>query len=263
MEKSANKLFQSATAKFSALSTNKYFLYFTVFLAITTVFGYLATNKMKAVLLFAMVGLLVSKFTSNMSVILIIAVLTTNLFASMRTFREGMEDSSTTDSSTTDSDSANDNTDVEDKMTPEQRKALALVKTTPTIKDAKLKLKKATKLSAIAPETTGATDVNDEPEAMTSMNKSQNSTKGASSRIDYASTLENAYSDLEGALGAGGIKGLTKDTSKLMSQQKELFQSMQQMAPLIEDAKSMMKGFDMKSLSGLASLATGVEPENK
>jgi hypothetical protein len=48
-----------------------------------------------------------------------------------------------------------------------------------------------------------------------------------------------------------------------MSQQKELFQSMQQMAPLIEDAKSMMKGFDMKSLSGLASLATGVEPENK
>jgi len=250
----ATKLLHSTSAKFSTMSTNKYFLYFTAFLAITTVFGYLATNKFKAVIFFGMVSLVVSKITPNMSVVLLIAVLATNLLVSMRTFREGMEDTTTTSTDSTENEDTN--ADVEDKMTPEQRKALAAVKTTPSIKYAKIKLDKE---NAVIASSNVEEDEEDVPEAMTSMTKSQNNAKGASSRIDYASTLENAYSNLEGALGAGGIKELTKDTSKLMAQQKELFQSMQQMGPLIEDAKSMMKGFDMKSLSGLASLATGVE----
>jgi len=253
----ATKLLHSTSAKFSTMSTNKYFLYFTAFLAITTVFGYLATNKFKAVIFFGMVSLVVSKITPNMSVVLLIAVLATNLLVSMRTFREGMEDTTTTSTDSTEIEDTN--ADVEDKMTPEQRKALAVVKTTPSIKDAKIKMYKGNAVIASSNVEEDEEDEEDVPEAMTSMTKSQNNAKGASSRIDYASTLENAYSNLEGALGAGGIKELTKDTSKLMAQQKELFQSMQQMGPLIEDAKSMMKGFDMKSLSGLASLATGVE----
>ena len=268
MDKSATKLLNSASAKFHALSTNKYFLYFTAFLAITTVLGYLATNKVKAVVLFALIAMIVSKFTTNMSVVLLIAVLATNLLMSMRTVREGMEDAS--DSTSTEE--SVDNSDTENKMNPKQIKALSALKTEPTVKDAKKKITKGTKISnTIAHDDVNADDVNaddvnaDEsaPEPMTSMTRSQNNAKGASSRIDYASTLENAYSDLEKALGSGGIKELTKDTSKLMSQQKELFQSMQQMAPLITDAKEMLKGFDMKSLTGLAGLATGVGGSEK
>lgn len=266
MDKSATKLLNSASAKFHALSTNKYFLYFTAFLAITTVLGYLATNKVKAVVLFALIAMIVSKFTTNMSVVLLIAVLATNLLMSMRTVREGMEDAS--DSTSTEE--SVDNSDTENKMNPKQIKALSALKTEPTVKDAKKKITKGTKISNtianvnaddVNADDANAADVNaDEsaPEPMTSMSRSQNNAKGASSRIDYASTLENAYSDLEKSLGAGGIKELTKDTSKLMTQQKELFQSMQQMAPLITDAKEMLKGFDMKSLTGLAGLATGV-----
>tara|TARA_B110000285_G_scaffold194233_1_gene223761 strand:- start:4404 stop:5204 length:801 start_codon:yes stop_codon:yes gene_type:complete len=264
MDKSATKLLNSASAKFHALSTNKYFLYFTAFLAITTVLGYLATNKVKAVVLFALIAMIVSKFTTNMSVVLLIAVLATNLLMSMRTVREGMEDAS--DSTSTEE--SVDNSDTENKMNPKQIKALSALKTEPTVKDAKKKITKGTKISNTITNVNAA-DVNaDEsaPEPMTSMSRSQNNAKGASSRIDYASTLENAYSDLEKSLGSGGIKELTKDTSKLMTQQKELFQSMQQMAPLITDAKEMLKGFDMKSLTGLAGLATGVgggEKENE
>ena len=269
MDKSATKLLNSASAKFHALSTNKYFLYFTAFLAITTVLGYLATNKVKAVVLFALIAMIVSKFTTNMSVVLLIAVLATNLLMSMRTVREGMEDAS--DSTSTEE--SVDNSDTEIKMNPKQIKALSALKTEPTVKDAKKKITKGTKISNtianVNADDANADDANaDEsaPEPMTSMSRSQNNAKGASSRIDYASTLENAYSDLEKSLGAGGIKELTKDTSKLMTQQKELFQSMQQMAPLITDAKEMLKGFDMKSLTGLAGLATGVgggEKENE
>jgi len=199
----------------------------------------------------------VSKFTPNMSIILLIAVLSTSLLVSMKTLREGMTDDTTSESTESDT----DNTDVEDKLQPTQKKALAALKAEPSVKDAKLKLAKGGVIKDAkqvdVEETTGDTD---EPEAMTSMSKSQNNAKGASNRIDYASTLESAYSDLEGALGSGGIKQLTQDTSALMSQQKELFQSMKQMAPLIDDAKSMLKGFDMKSLNGLASMATSVAP---
>ena len=247
MDKTASKLFNSASSKFSTLSTNKTFLYFTVFLAITTVIGYLATNRIRAVIFFALIGMLVSRYTPNMSVVLLIAVLSTSLLVSTRTLHEGMEDA-------TSSTDTNTNADVEDKMTPQTKKALAALKAEPSVKDAKKKMAKETKLKEETTDTPA-------PEAMSSMPKAQNNpNKGASSRIDYASTIEEAYKNLEQGLGAGGIKQLTKDTSALMSQQKELFQSMQQMAPLIQDAKSMLKGFDMKSLNGLAGLATGVAP---
>lgn len=258
MDKSASKMFYKASNKFSELSTKKTFLYVVAALSAFSMIGYLATNQIKPAIFFVLVALVASRFSTNMAIILLIAMLTTNFFASMRAFkgsvREGMEDGSDEVEATDDA-----NKDVEDKMTSEQKQALKAVKTSKTMKDAKKKVAKADAVK-IAKETKAEVNTNAdaEPEAMSSMTKTQNNTKGGSSRIDYASTLENAYSDLSASLGSGGIKELTKDTSKLMAQQKELFESMQAMAPLIQDAKDMMQGFDMKSLGDLATLATNV-----
>ena len=203
-----------------------------------------------------------------MSVILLIAILATSFLVSMKAFRqgtrEGMEDG-TTDETTesTETTSTETNTDVEDKMDPAAKKALAIMKTTPSIKDAKKKMAKGAEAKELVDEDQLPMKIDKEegePEPMTSMTKNQNNTKGGgASRIDYASTLESAYGNLESALGSGGIKQLTADTAGLMAQQKELFQSMQQMTPLIDDAKSMLAGLDMKSLSGLANVAAGVD----
>jgi len=84
--------------------------------------------------------------------------------------------------------------------------------------------------------------------AMTTMYK-----KG--SRIDYAATVEDAYADLNKILGGDGIKNLTSDTQRLMEQQTQLADAMKGMSPLLEQAKSMLQGFDMKNLDGLASMA--------
>lgn len=258
MDKSASKMFYKASNKFSELSTKKTFLYVVAALSAFSMIGYLATNQIKPAIFFVLVALVASRFSTNMAIILLIAMLTTNFFASMRAFkgsvREGMEDGIDEVEATDDA-----NKDVEDKMTSEQKQALKAVKTSKTMKDAKKKVAKADAVK-IAKETKAEVNTNAdaEPEAMSSMTKTQNNTKGGSSRIDYASTLENAYSDLSASLGSGGIKELTKDTSKLMAQQKELFESMQAMAPLIQDAKDMMQGFDMKSLGDLATLATNV-----
>ncbi len=67
-----------------------------------------------------------------------------------------------------------------------------------------------------------------------------------SSRNDYATTLEGAYDNLDKILGSDGINKLRGDTQKLMVQQQKLFDTMQNMAPMLEDAKKMLSGFDLK-----------------
>ena len=46
----------------SKLLTNKYFLYFMVFLTSTNILGYLVTNKINAVIFFALISLLTYHF---------------------------------------------------------------------------------------------------------------------------------------------------------------------------------------------------------
>ena len=46
--------------------------------------------------------------------------------------------------------------------------------------------------------------------------------KNGAAKIDYASTIEDAYDDLNKILGSDGIKRLTDDTQGLMKQQMEL-----------------------------------------
>ena len=79
-------------------------------------------------------------------------------------------------------------------------------------------------------------------------------------RIDYASTIEDAYGDLNNILGSDGIKKLTEDTQRLMSQQLQLADAMKSMTPLMENAKTMLQGFDLKNLDGLADLAKNFNP---
>ena len=66
--------------------------------------------------------------------------------------------------------------------------------------------------------------------------------------IDYASTVEDAYDDLNKILGGDGIKRLTADTQGLMKQQMELTKAMEglepmfsKFEPLLDKAKDMLK----------------------
>ena len=59
-------------------------------------------------------------------------------------------------------------------------------------------------------------------------------------RIDYASTLEQAYDNLQQMLGPDGIKGLSKETQSLVHQQKSLIQNLNDMAPVLKTAKETL-----------------------
>ena len=123
----------SFTNDVSKLFTNKYFLYFIVFLASTNVLGYLVTNKLNAVVFFALVGLLSYQFSKNIAVVLLISLIATNFMMSNKIIREGMDTASTTDTTTSTTDttpvvSALDNIDAKDHEISEK---LQIVKNAP------------------------------------------------------------------------------------------------------------------------------------
>ena len=267
----------------SQLLTNKYFLYFIVFLAVSNVLGYLVTNKINAVIFFALICLLMANFSKNMVVVLIVAIIATNLLMVNGKMREGLENATdmtdeekqaikaevqqdvqaiknkrastaaapvssttTTDPSTMDTTDTTDTTDPSTTTTTAMPNAAAL--------KGRLQAKQGTA------DTTVDTTV-DEGFAPAGVGQSGNK-RGAiggpakPSRIDYATTLEDAYDNLDKILGAGGMKNLSADTEKLMNQQKKLFESMNSMMPLVGKAQDMLKGFDMDKIGKLANMTS-------
>lgn len=74
-------------------------------------------------------------------------------------------------------------------------------------------------------------------------------------RLDYAATIEESYQHLDSILGGESIQQLTSDTQKLMQQQQNLFNTMNQMVPVLQGAQGMLEKFDIKGLTeGLKGL---------
>jgi hypothetical protein len=278
----------------SKLLTNKYFLYFIAFLAITNVMGYLVTNKLNAVAFFVLVCILAYNFSKNMTVVLIIAIVSTNLLMVNKSMREGMtnDDGTTTDDGTTDS-----TTSVSDP--PIDRSAVATEISTKKAEIGQNQVKRQAEIKskiqnnpnsttpvATTSSTTGATPTTTtstttgngtgttqaaqttapstttpEVETFTPAGAGYNGTKrGAiggpakAARIDYSTTLEQAYDNLDKMLGSDGLSNLSADTEKLMSQQQKLFGSVEKFLPLIDKAQSMISTLDMDKINSLVGM---------
>ena len=84
-------------------------------------------------------------------------------------------------------------------------------------------------------------------------------------RIDHAATMEQAYDNINKMLGKGGISNLTKDTTKLMDQQKNLMDQLKGFQPMMKQAGDMLDklgGMDnlqgiMGKLGGISGLSGG------
>ena len=205
---------------FSGLMTNKYFLYFIVILSAFNIIGYLTMHNNDAVIFFALIGFIMFNFSKNMTIVLLVAIISTNLlmvsrpFFSLEGFQEGMPSNNNGIPGATDS------------------------------------------IDSFHPGHTGHTGNTGETgpsnEQFTPLNPAP---VKKSSHIDYATTLEDAYSNLEKMLGNDGLNNLTNDTKKLMAQQTQLFKSMENITPLIAEAQKMMKGMDVDTLNKFANSA--------
>jgi hypothetical protein len=199
------------------LLTNKLVLNIVCVLSALNIIGYLAMGKITAILFFIVLAILITQFNKNMIIVLGVPLILVNLFVAKEySFIEGMEG----------------NTGKTD-MKPEHEKAL--------------KKAAANKKDNQAP-VMGPLEATDNAEPF-GTNKDDKTKKGKKHSIDYASTVEEAYDNLNSILGGDGIKNLTADTQNLMKQQMELAESMKGMGgmikglePMMNQAKVMMEG---------------------
>jgi hypothetical protein len=211
-----------------------------------------------------------------MAVVLLISIVATNFMMSNKMLREGMDNATSTDATSTDPNATSadmatkiaaalDNVDAKD---PEIAANLPVVQSSSSVDAVNAKKLEKPVISDNTNVDLNNPDLNkqdSEPAPEGFGDKMSNNKKGKKEehfgpRLDYAATIEQSYQNLDSLLGSDSIKQLTGDTQKLMQQQQNLFNTMNQMVPVLEGAQNMLKGFDMssltKSLGGMGALAT-------
>lgn len=212
----------------SKILTNKWVLNIVAFIAFLNVIGYMVMGNFNNVVIFAILAVLVRYFSKNMIIVLGIPLVIVNLLGVKNNSYsvEGMENNTSNTSS---------QTQILNKALDDKKK-----QETPIV---------------VPPDAGVASNVQGEKSGFEVGRR-----KNGSSKIDYATTIEDAYDQLNSILGSDGIKSLTNDTQKLMQQQMELAKSMEAMTPLIkgimpmaEKAQEMMQSMDTGS-GGLGNI---------
>ena len=223
---------------------NKFVLYGSLFIVLLSILRHLANRNVNAVILMALIGLVMSYFSKNMIIVLLTAFASVFLLEMVgsRGVMEGMETKKGAENNggkdeadkkadkEADKD-ADADTAADDKKPDKKpaKKADEKKDTVNTEKGGKKNTKQG--MTKLSPASYDGKDGDDEG----------GSGKGSENRIDYASTLEQAYDNIENIIGEDGVRGLTDQTKSLMNQQKLLMDNMKDMGPLLKSAEGFMK----------------------
>jgi hypothetical protein len=212
----------SFKSNISKILTSSILLKVIFILSFFNMIGYLVYGNYHAIIFFVLVGGLVKCFSRNMILILGIPLFVVNLFVLGKTTKEGMENSNSKNNTTESDDSTQDASGNTQKD---------------TIK--KINDKASTKQGLpITPIDDTSNDTNNKS---TEESFEVGRSKKGNYDIDYASTIEDAYDELNNILGGDGIKKLTGDTQNLMKQQMQLTEAMKGIGPLIEQMGPLMQ----------------------
>lgn len=260
----------SLAGYFSKLLTNKYVLYIVFALSLFYFLGYIMKGMYNSALFFILVAFVAHYFSKNMIVVLAVAMVSTSLFvAGRRGVFEGMENAG----DAAGGDGAGAGTE-ESQMAKRPRLSSAMERAKNTHPDIAVVSDVLEKDPSKADELrnkikerhsnqiAGEDDAENggEPSATSEQPRAKgiNGKLGSTPKLDYAATLSEAYDNLDKMLGQDGVKQLGKDTQKLMQQQKDLFSTMNQFMPILENAQSMLKSIDMNGLNKLTSMASSL-----
>ena len=215
---------------------NKFVLYGSLFIVLLSILRHLANRNINAIILMALIGLVMSYFSKNMIIVLLTAFASVFLLEMVgsRGVIEGMKAKEGAKNN------GEDPTDEEEKEEKEEDKPEAMTKSggdkkekkepTDTSKGGKKDKKQG--MTKLSPASYDGKDSDDE---------GSGDGKGSNNRIDYSSTLEQAYDNIENIIGEDGVRGLTDQTKSLMNQQKLLMDNMKDMGPLLKSAEGFMK----------------------
>ena len=84
------------------------------------------------------------------------------------------------------------------------------------------------------------------------------------SKLNHQATVQESYNNIHSILGSDNFKKMTADTNKLLGQQTKLTESLNNMAPILKNAESLLGKFDMEKMTGmLDSLNMGAGKKKK
>ena len=207
----------------SNIITNKYVLNIVFVLSILNILGYLILGNINAAIYFVLIGVLIRFFSKNMIIILGSALIISNLIV-LKNSREGFDASGNT------IDVSGNSIDLSGNQTVQTIKTN--LENNTNVQAAKANVQ-AAKTNEVTPPPSPPVSESFEPKS--------NNKKAGKYNIDYASTVEDAYGELNKIIGGDGIKNLTSDTQNLMKQQVQLAEAMKGMGPLIQGMAPLMK----------------------
>jgi hypothetical protein len=223
--------------------TNKWTLNIVSVLSLFTLIGYLMIRNFNAIAYFIALSLLLFYFSKNMIIVLGVPLILVNLFVYKNVIKEGL----TNNTKTPDNKVVGSKKNTNSKLNYEKRTPQGLPKT---------KIDSDTTLNS----TIDSSDSNVNTDESFEVGRPK---RGGGYNIDYASTVEDAYDELNKIIGGEGIKRLTTDTQGLMKQQLQLAEAMKSMgplikgmAPLMQQAQGILGGMkDQEGLGGIMEMA--------
>jgi len=230
---------------YSPFFQNKFVLYGSLFVVLMSILRYLTHRNINAIVLMALIGLITSYFSKNMIIILLTA------FASVFVLEMIGSPGVTEGMSTKEGNENADDEKTEKKDDKDEKEEDKPKKDKPT--ENKPKKEDETKKDTVKESNSGMDTADKKKKSKQGMaslspanydGKPDEDTKGDTkngNRIDYASTLEQAYDNIENIIGEDGVRGLTDQTKSLMHQQKELMNNMKDMGPLLKSAEGFME----------------------
>lgn len=242
--------------KLNSLLKDKNVLYVILFLAITNIFGYLMLRNFDAIVFFFVVGFLSTYFSKNMIVVMIIAMVSTNLLVGSKLlgkYKEGMATQATAGAPAT--------AGAATPMSPPPA-AAPVSMTTPPAAPAAPAPAAAPTLSSIPPAmakkpNTQKANVVDNMTTLTpaSLDGSDDDTtdliQARKPKINFASTLESAYDNLDKLLSSDSINRMSDDTQRLAQKQQVLMGNIEKLVPFIGKAENLLKGMNSDKMGGM------------
>jgi hypothetical protein len=225
---------------------NKNFYYVIVALTLLHFMIYVYRGYYKSMAFFALSSVIIYNFTKKPVLVLLLSLIATHFFVASRNIYEGLENK--------DDEKMKNEENIDKLQSTDPELANAANKVSKGNMELNDNTKKNTtnKVSSIKdinnPDLNKPTVTDDEP-----VPESFEGGKKGTVRLDHAATVETAYDDLQNILGSDGIGKLTEDTKKLMSQQKNLYNVMNQLAPAVKETMGMLKDLDLNKITDMSN----------
>jgi preprotein translocase subunit SecG len=246
---------------------NKYFLYFLFFICLLGIGFLIHIQKYDYIILFLLVGLLVRCYHGNMVIVLLSALIVTVIYILFQTNkREGLENANTAttqkQTGTTTGSATGLTTASTTGSATGSTTASTTGSTTGSTPGSTTATAGTTGTKATAPTNNPGAPTNTSLQSTnvktndTTETFTQNNQKGP--KVNYAATVQDAYTNLDKLVGSDGINQLTEQTSSLLSHQTKLVDTMKNLTPLMNQVRGLISTFEKASPTNLANPANFV-----